>query len=323
MKVKTKDKSCNEDFKRKLNHDNKSDSIEISANFEKIFFPKRFKDKKEKLMLKYFPSINFFLLGFILNIIPKIILSEDYYIKISVKQNGYNQILSDEYGGPLPSVIYIDNAIHVLRGKKIYVENNAFSIKLQWDKRIENLSYMFSNLESITSVYMHYIFGQNCNMSYLFKNCKNLVRFSSDTYHGNSYSIKDTIGMFYNCISLTSFTFGDLYMHNINRNMSYMFYNCQKLNSITHIRIDCIIDGINDMRYMLYNCTSLVSLDINYLKTISDGVDSSYMFYNCKNLQNLILTSNYFYTNDMRSMFFNCSNLANINLTIFKTSNSI
>ena len=320
MKVKTKDKSCNEDFKRKLNHDNKSDSIEISANFEKIFFPKRFKDKKEKLMLKYFPSINFFLLGFILNIIPKIILSEDYYIKISVKQNGYNQILSDEYGGPLPSVIYIGNAIHVLRGKKIYVENNAFSIILQWDKRIENLSNMFSNLESITSVDMHYIFGDYCNLSYMFKNCKNLVNVKLSTYHYLD-KIKDTIGMFYNCISLTSFNFGDLNMHQVSKNMSYMFYNCQTLNSISLTR-GCDIEKINDMRGMFYNCTSLVSINLTKFKS-EGSINLSYMFYNCKVLNDIQLTSDNLYANDMKSMFYNCSSLTYIDLNVIKTSNSI
>ena len=58
-----------------------------------------------------------------------------------------------------------------MRDNKIYVENIDYPIKLQWDKQLSDFTYMFSDCESITSAYMHDIFGDNCDLSYMFKDC--------------------------------------------------------------------------------------------------------------------------------------------------------
>ena len=103
---------------------------------------------------------------------------------------------------------------------------------------------MFSNLESIISVHINHVFGNNCDLSYMLSNCINLKNFTYDTYCNSSHLITDTIGMFYNCISLNSFSFYNLYMSSPNtykRNMSYMFYNCQMLNSISDSTDDVFV----------------------------------------------------------------------------------
>ena len=327
MIAKTEDKYFDNTFKRKSYQSEKNDSFKKIENFKSLF-PKRFKQKKEILKVKYYPSINFFFLGFILFLMPKAILSLDYYIDLKVKATGYNQILSNEYTGDFPSVIYINNEVHVLRGREIFVENITYPIRLQWSRQLSNFKHMFSNLESIISVHINHAFGNNCDLSYMLSNCINLKNFTYDTYCDSSHLITDTIGMFYNCISLTSFSFYNLYMYyyyNSYRNMSYMFYNCQMLNSIYYDRY--YIRYIVDMRWMFYNCKSLISINLtSFLTTSNKYANSSYMFYNCISLEDFFFTSqdsNYFYTNDMQSMFYNCGSLTNINLKQIRILNSI
>ena len=101
----------------------------------------------------------------------------------------------------------------------------------------------------------------NCNMSYMFYNCYRLyeVKYISND---NPYLITDTISMFYNCISLPTFSFDDLNFGECSsssgicsddnyfyRNMSYMFYNCQNLRTIS---LANDIKYVNDMQYMFY-----------------------------------------------------------------------
>ena len=156
MIAKTEVKYFDNIFKRKSYQSEKNDSFKKIENFKSLF-PKRFKQKKEILKVKYYPSINFFFLGFILFLMPKAIVSLDYYIDLKVKTTGYNQILSNEYTGDFPSVIYINNEVHVLRERKIFVENITYPIRLQWSRQLSNFKHMFSNLESIISVHINIV----------------------------------------------------------------------------------------------------------------------------------------------------------------------
>ena len=314
MNDKSKAKSFNSEIKVKSKKDNKNDPFEYKDNIAKPLDSN--KSINEKKNLSY--SINFILFWLIFMISPKYILSNEHFIKLKVNEIGYNQIISDDFKGTHPSVIYINNDVQVLREKKVYVANKTYEIKLQWDSYIYDFTYMFSNLASINSVYMYYISGSYSNMSYMFYNCKNLVSFSLDKYSDNY--IVDTIGMFYNCISLTSFLSNNFFYYSYNyRNLSYMFYNCQSLSSLS-----LYSSHIKDMRGMFYNCTSLTSINLDDFQTSSNYyANSSYLFYNCSSLASLTFYNNYFHTNDMQNMFYNCQNLSGINLYHIRTSSPI
>ena len=314
MNDKSKAKSFNSEIKVKSKKDNKNDPFEYKDNIAKPLDSNKSINEKKNLS----NSINFILFWVIFMISPKYILSNEHFIKLKVNEIGYNQILSDDFKGTLPSVIYINNDVQVLREKKVYVANKTYEIKLQWDSYIYDFTYMFSNLASINSVYMYYISGSYSNMSYMFYNCKNLVSFSLDKY-SNDY-IVDTIGMFYNCISLTSFLSNNFFYYSYSyRNLSYMFYNCQSLSSLS-----LYSSYINDMRGMFYNCTSLTSINLDDFQTRSNYyANSSYLFYNCSSLASLTFYNNYFHTNDMQNMFYNCQNLSGINLYHIRTSSPI
>ncbi len=214
----------------KCNTSNSNENKKLISEFIHI---KKIKNEKKQINNIFFHMIKAFLFEFILIILPKKVLN-GYSIELKVWKTGYQQILSNKYSGQKPSAIYINKEVQILRENKVYIDKIDYLINLEWENKLTNFVDMFSDLESITSVKMNYITGYRCNMSYMFYNCLNLVNFTYNPYNYNSsYLIFDTIGMFYNCISLSSFSFDKFYMDYdpysyLNRNMSYMFFNCQK-----------------------------------------------------------------------------------------------
>lgn len=80
------------------------------------------------------------------------------------------------------------------------------------------------------------------------------------------------------------------------------------------------VDGISDTSYMFYNCTNLESIDLSGLDT-SSVISMQCMFYGCSSLKNLDVsrfdTRN---VNDMRHMFYGCRSLAALDVSNFKTN---
>ena len=282
---------------------------------------------------QYFSLINLILFELILILLPKRILLDEPNIELKVNSKGYHQILSERYTGIKPSLIFVNNELQNMKDLKIYVGSSNYIIRLEWENTLTDFTYMFSNITSITSVKMNYISGNKCNMSYMFYNCSNLKNFEYISNYDYSHVVLDTIAMFYNCVLLTTFSFDELYMgcysgsysnefyicnsnYKYSRNMSYMFYNCQKLERITYEKN---IIYVNDMRGMFYNCQSLRSFNLDKFITsnnINEFVDLSYMFYNCKKLQTFLI-SNKFCVKDMNNMFYNCESLRSINMNYF------
>ena len=187
---------------------------------------------------KYTNKNNYYLFYIVLFILIIKNISAGTYIELKFNKEGPNQIISSCYSTALSYKIYINNRITNLQGKIIDVNSINDIIKIKWDQEITNISYMFSNLKTITYAKMNYEFASNnvITMDYMFKDCSNLLYFD---YVHNSHYISRISGMFYNCISLTSFAFDNFYISSIRNNiikkldMSYMFFNCQNLKSIS------------------------------------------------------------------------------------------
>ena len=269
-----------------------------------------------KINKKYFQKIYLFLFIYILFLFPKrIYLLGEYYIEMKFNKEGYNQVISDEFLGELPSKISVEgkDLFFTNKNKKVYINNKDEIIRLEWTNTLSNFSYMFSNLKNIIYIDIHNMFVKNCNMTFMFNNCHLLETFIYIT-NINDNSIEDMRGMFYNCFSLKSFNFHDLNLNN-GINISYMFYNCRNLN---YIGFDSnVIYTINDMKEMFYNCTSLDSINLSKIKTNS-YIDFSYMFYNCRNMQKVIY--NRLDIKQIKYMFYNCNSLIQINLDNFNAS---
>ena len=106
----------------------------------------------------------------------------------------------------------------------------------------------------------------------------------------------------------------------LNQNSSAMFYDFVNLQ---HVDFGDSIDTtrVRDMSKMFYNCKSLQNLNLSSFNT-SNVTNMSGMFGCCENLQNLDLNSfDTSDTTDMNGMFWYCKSLDTLNISSFDTSN--
>ena len=303
---------------------------------------KIYRNAKKINLSKLDKNIIFEILIFILFLFLEI--NQSANIDIKVNKIGDIQILSNEYRY-LPSQVKVNGNQRTLINKTIQVDSENDVITLIYSSRLNNFSYMFNNLDSIIYVHMNYMFGTNNTFSYMFNNCTNLKNFTYLIEYSQSHSIKDMRCMFYNCISLESFNFDNLYMNYIQYidyyysyyyeryidytvtyyhdiNMSYMFYNCQNIKLI--IGNNNFKNYISDMRKMFYNCLSLESIDLTkFIIKSYNYINVSHIFYNCQKLKTFQFSSSYFYISDIRYIFYNCSSIEEIDFGNFiSTSNN-
>jgi len=95
-----------------------------------------------------------------------------------------------------------------------------------------------------------------------------------------------------------------------------------KFNKEGEYRIEYVFKkNKSKINYMFYNCKSLLNLNLSSFST-QNIIDMSYMFYNCNSLTNLNLSNfNTQNVTNMSSMFYNCNSLTNLNLSNFNTQN--
>ena len=118
--------------------------------------------------------------------------------------------------------------------------------------------------------------------------------------------------MFYRCSSLTSITFGSNFNTSKVTNMSYMFYDCSSLTSLDVSNFDT--SKVTSMSYMFSSCSSLTRLDVSNFNTSNVTIIRD-MFSYCPqltslNLGNFDLAS----CTNFISMLYDCSALTSITL---------
>ena len=304
----------------------------INNNQSKLKFQDytTFKASKKKELYKrienrYSNAINLILFNLIfLSLLKE---NDSGYISLKIHEAGYNQILSNNYDGEFPKTVKINGHVKSLNGRGLDVPYVNDEITLEWDHCLSDFTYMFSNLDSITSITLGNIFAGTSNITlyYMFKNCVNLIDFNFYQSYSPFHYIRRIEGMFYGCTSLLSFSFNDFYLDGYNyyindiRNyrdnqltMSYMFYNCHSLNSI-YFNVNRKYCNITNAESMFYNCTSLHSLDLQKFG-IDNNINLNYMFYNCTSLETIIMPYSYddFGIKYMKQMFYNCYSLKRI-----------
>ena len=129
----------------------------------------------------------------------------------------------------------IDNKEYKLT-QKYNVEkynNDKIKIKLKGIDNVTNMSYMFNECTSLSSLLdiSKWNTKNATNMSYMFSECS-LLSSLPDISKWNTNNITDMSFMFYGCSSLSSLS--DISKWNTNNvtNMSYMFNGCEKLSSL-------------------------------------------------------------------------------------------
>ena len=146
-------------------------NVDIKANNQDIMISKKSSKsklfniiRKSKFKNKYSNIFNFFLFNIIIFLLLK--KTENGYIEIRVNQKRFNKLISDYYQ-QLPNKIYINGNIINPNPNIRNINVNQISdwIKLEWDNALSDFSYMFSDLTSITEVYMdRSIFDPNQNI---------------------------------------------------------------------------------------------------------------------------------------------------------------
>ena len=247
---------------------------------------------------------NFFLFSIILILLLKQFPTSSFLIEIKVNKEGFHQILSDEYELSR-NELKISGTSSSLTTKYYNFPSTNTILKLERIKTFSDFSYMFNNLKNITYIKIKDISGKPINLSNMLSNCINLETFILESTDKKEHNIGNMENMFYNCYSLTSFSFDNFNLSNYKCekkysyyyeyyyfdceyyyyiSMSHMFYNCTKLQTI--VVNSNKVQYISDTSYMFYNCTSLASINLaNFI--LQNGLDLSYMFYNCYSLTSI------------------------------------
>ncbi len=142
-------------------------------------------------------------------------------------------------------------------------------------------------------------------------------------FKGNIYTINVTV---YDSYRINGKTYHTRISSNESRIQKYMFANCASIETITfgdHIELECNLSNTTILKYMFYNCGKLTDINWGSGFNAENVVDMGQMFYYCKSLVNIDLSSfNLNNVTNMSQMFAGCSNLIKINFgDHFRTQN--
>ena len=148
------------------------------------------------------------------------------------------------------------------------------------------------------------------------KECQYKIELKFDIY------LTDCSYMFSGCENIKYIHFSNYNTTNIN-NMSYMFYNCKTLNSLSDIS-KWNTSNVNNMSYMFSGCNLLKSLPNISNWNTNNVTNMNDMFSDCKSLNSLPDISNWdtSQVNDFSFIFFGCESLKTLpDISKWKTSN--
>ena len=197
----------------------------------------------------------------------------------------------------------------------ITAENNNKEIEIT-DLRKRSNTYNFPDA-GIYIIYYH--IKEQEDLSNMFNNCNYLI--SLDFSNLDYSNIQFINHLCCNCQNLKKIIFNKHIQSNIVKDMSYMFYNCEKIISINLSSF--YTSNCEDMSCMFYGCKSLSNLNISNFDTTTCEM-MYYMFYNCESLTSLDLSN--FYTNNCKNvsyMFYGCKSLLKLNIQNFDFSTII
>ena len=200
--------------------------------------------------------------------------------------------------------------------KKNDIKNNELEIRLNQNKTINDMSFMFHSDLSESEIYLTSITNiSNWNISFvtdisnLFCNCS-LLASLPDISYWDTNNITNISNLFYHCTSLTLIP--DISKWTIKNvtNMSYLFYDCKSLTSLPNIS-SWDTSKVIDMRGIFSNCSSLIQLpDISKWNTKNVN-NMSGLFHHCTKLAKLPEISEWNTENviNMNGMFDHCTSL--------------
>ena len=193
----------------------------------------------------------------------------------------------------------------------------------KWNtSKVTNMSYMFAKCRDITSLDL-----SNFDVS---KVTTFRGMFSSSAYlwnitgldKWNTISAKDMSYMFYGCERLSTFNPTNFNTVNVT-DMSYMFSGCEKWTVTSRGSYPAPknynVSNVTNMSYMFYGCDGITNLELPNWKT-GKVTNMSYMFAWCSGLKTVNFSGwDTRAVTTMQSMFYRCNSLTSISLTSFNT----
>ena len=160
----------------------------------------------------------------------------------------------------------------------------------------------------------------NANSSYLFANVGYEVERTEIVGIENLDTglVTNMSYMFYNANKITALDLSTFDTSNVTT-MFQMFYTCSSLTSLNVSNFDT--SNVTTMTSMFNECSSLTSLDVSNF--VTNNVTTMYgMFYNINQIKTLDVSNfNTSKVTNMGLMFYNCSSLTSLDVSNFDTSN--
>jgi surface protein len=139
-----------------------------------------------------------------------------------------------------------------------FTEEGTYTIKLKFQNRIRDCSYMFCNCVNIINIdFSNFDTRSITNMSRMFYNCENLTEIDFSTF--NTSKVTNMFSMFEQCYKLKSADLSTFDTESVT-NISRMFYGCKNLENLDLSSFDD--DNIEEIKGMLIGCNSLKEVKI-------------------------------------------------------------
>ena len=199
---------------------------------------------------------------------------------------------------------------------KFVAKSNKTSSSLFFTDKNGKISYLIDNGEwhEIHTSADEFIAHEDC--SYMFR----VTNFTSIDFgeNFNTSNVTDMSYMFTNCQLLETLNIDAFDTSNVT-NMRSMFVWCHQLKKINVSHFD--VSNVINMGFMFQHCGSLKELDVKNFNTCNVE-DMSYLFSVCFNLENLDLSTwDTSKVKSMEHMFWECSALKKIDISSFNTEN--
>ena len=198
----------------------------------------------------------------------------------------------------------------------IYLTNVTFDNKTP---DLENTRNMFFRCSSLKEVKTNFDTSKVERMDYMFYSCESLT--SLDLSYFNFENLKNSDGMFTDCINLKKIIFNNNTLTKNLESMERMFDGCKSLETInTKIFRE---NKLRNLNFVFNSCTSLKEIDLSYFET-TYMTELQSTFQNCKSLEKINFA--YFDTSKLKSItniFNGCQNLKALDISMFNMDDLI
>ena len=194
-------------------------------------------------------------------------------------------------------------------------------IKIKFKNKIKDCSYMFRGCGNIISIdFSSFDSSEVISMKQMFSICYGLQEVNLNNL--NVKNVKDMSYMFNKCMEIKKIIIPSSFDTQNVENMDFIFHFCQILEDI-NFSPSFKTNNVKSMKGIFGKCYKLKKLDLRNFNT-GEVKDMSFMFDQCKDLEEILINPSTFRTNkakNMGHMFNDCNNLKGFDLSGFNTGN--